>query len=179
MGEIRQAHRVLRVAAVFTRYPELFEVTRSGLQRQWGPVSIEWEPFLFDYTTYYDQEMGTDLYKCFWAFGLEDAADLADWKRASNQWEQQWGAPYPEPRAVNIDPGYVTEAKLVLATTKDRDHRVYLRDGIFAEVTLHYHGGQWRTRPWTYPDYADPKHLPFFEECRKYLRSGLRADGSL
>ena len=97
---------------------------------------------------------------------------LPEWKLASNQWEidyQQLGR-HPEPRPLNLDPGYLTEAKLVLATTKDRDHRLYLSRGIFAEVTLHFHRGTWEARPWTYPDYQRADYHEFFLRCREYLR---------
>jgi hypothetical protein len=65
----------------------------------------------------------------------------------------------------------LTEAKLVLATTKDRDHRLYLGRGIFAEVTLYYQRtAGWQTREWTYPDYRSAAYQAFFQQCRDYLR---------
>ena len=64
--------------------------------------------------------------------------------------------------------------KLVLATTKDRDHRLYLGEGIYAEVTLHYQGGAWRARPWTYPDCARGDYHEFFLRCREHLRGRQR-----
>jgi hypothetical protein len=84
--------------------------------------------------------------------------------------------PCPESRPLNLDPGYLTEAKLVLASTKDRDHRVYLDRGIYAEVTLHYQRGRgWQPRPWTYPDYRSEPYLQFFTRCRQYLRKHKHA----
>lgn len=179
MGEVKPSGRVLRVAAVFSRHRELFQLAQDTLVNAWGPLTIEHEPFPFDYTTYYDRDMGTELLKCFWAFDITEPSELADWKIQTNAWEnelprQEIGREYAEPRPLNIDPGYVTEAKLVLATTKDRDHRIYMRDGIFAEVTLHYHRGQWQTRQWTYPDYADSRNITFFDQCRDHLRTTLR-----
>jgi hypothetical protein len=124
-------------------------------------------------TTYYEATMGPDLQKTFFAFeSLIDPAELVECKETSNQWEldyQKLGR-HAEPRPLNLDPGYLTEAKLVLATTKDRDHRIYLRDGIFAEVTLHFHRGKWEARPWTYPDYQRADYHEFFLRCREYLR---------
>jgi hypothetical protein len=117
--------------------------------------------------------MGADLVKTFFAFErLFDPADLATFKLASGQWErdyQQLGR-HSEQRPLNLDPGYLTEAKLVLATTKDRDHRIYLRNGIYAEVTLHFQRGAWLSRPWTYPDYQRADYHAFFLRCREYLR---------
>jgi hypothetical protein len=165
--------QVLRLLAAFSRHAEALDWTRKIAAENWGLVALESDRFDHRETNYYDATMGTDLKKCFFAFEtLADPADLAEWKVASNQWEieyQQLGR-HPEPRPLNLDPGYLTDAKLVLATTKDRDHRIYLTDGIFAEVTLHFHRGKWETRPWTYPDYQRADYHEFFLRCREYLR---------
>jgi hypothetical protein len=78
-------------------------------------------------------------------------------------------------RLVNLDPGYVALSKLLLATTKDGSHRVYLRDGVYAESTLHYRHGRWESWPWTYRDYADPRYHAFFERVRECYRAKLDA----
>ena len=39
-------------------------------------------------------------------------------------------------RQVNIDPGCLDASKVVLATTKDASHRIYLSSGIYGEATL-------------------------------------------
>ncbi|HEX5104158.1 MAG TPA: DUF4416 family protein [Pirellulaceae bacterium] len=164
---------VLRILAAFSRYPKGLDWARRTAEAAWGPVALESERFEHRETNYYDATMGTDLEKCFFAFEtLADPAALAEWKLTGNQWEidyQQLGR-HPEPRPLNLDPGYLTDAKLVLATTKDRDHRIYLRDGIFAEVTLHFHRGRWEARPWTYPDYQRADYHAFFLRCRDFLR---------
>jgi hypothetical protein len=164
---------VLRVLAAFSRYPKALDWAKGIAESAWGPVAVESERFEHRETNYYDATMGTGLKKCFFAFEtFADPAELAAWKLASNQWEsdhQRLGL-HPESRPLNLDPGYLTEAKLILATTKDRDHRIYLRDGIFAEVTLHFHHGKWEARPWTYPDYQRADYHEFFLRCREYLR---------
>ena len=63
---------------------------------------------------------------------------------------------------MNLDPGYITPAKLVLASTKDHAHRLYLADGIYAEVTLAFRGKQWQPLEWTYPDYRRADFQEFF-----------------
>jgi hypothetical protein len=164
---------VLRVLAAFSRHPKALDWARQTAAAAWGSVALESERFEHRETSYYDATMGTDLTKCFFAFEtLADPAELAEWKLASNQWESEYQrlGLHAEPRPLNLDPGYVTEAKLVLATTKDRDHRIYLRDGIFAEVTLHFHHGKWEARPWTYPDYQRADYHEFFLRCREVLR---------
>jgi hypothetical protein len=163
----------LLVLAAFSRHSEALDWARQAAEHAWGPIALASDRFDHCETAYYEASMGPGLVKTFFAFErLIDPAELPTCKLVSNQWErdyQQLGR-NPEPRPLNLDPGYITEAKLVLATTKDRDHRIYLRDGIFAEVTLHFQRGTWQSRPWTYPDYQRPDYHEFFLRCREYLR---------
>ena len=101
-----------------------------------------------------------------------DPASLPDLKRHTNMWEEEYARQHAGgvPRPVNLDPGYVTQAKLILASTKDRDHRIYLGRGIFAENTLFFASGAWKTRPWTYPDYQRADYHQFLTRCRDYYR---------
>ena len=164
----------LFVIAAFSRFPEAFEWSKQRVVNEWGPLALESPLLPFDQTSYYQSSMGGDLQKQLWAFEkLVDPAELSDRKILTHQWELELvqERPWSVSRPVNLDPGYLTEAKLVLATTKDRDHRIYLRDGIYAEGTLYYHKGGWRNRPWTYPDFQSEPYHTFFLRCREYLRS--------
>lgn len=163
----------LLILAAFSRYPAALDWAKQTAEDAWGPVVLESDQFNHRETTYYDASMGPDLQKTFFAFeSLIDPAELVLCKETSNQWELDYQSlrTHPEQRPLNLDPGYLTEAKLVLATTKDRDHRIYLDRGIFAEVTLHFQRGGWQPRPWTYPDYQRPDYHAFFTRCRDYLR---------
>ena len=114
---------------------------REQCDQQFGPIALASDAFDFTETDYYAATMGADLKKQFLAFErLIDPAALADIKRQTNEWEAEYAAlgRHAEPRPLNLDPGYITPAKLVLASTKDHAHRIYLRDGIYAEVTLAY-----------------------------------------
>jgi hypothetical protein len=173
MAHVQPHTPALRLLAAFSRHTDALDWARQTASAAWGPVALESERFEHRETNYYDATMGTGLKKCFFAFEtLADPAELAEWKLSSNRWERDYQrlGLHSESRPLNLDPGYLTEAKLVLATTKDRDHRIYLRDGIFAEVTLHFHRGQWEARPWTYPDYQRADYHEFFLRCREYLR---------
>ncbi len=169
-----QPHRpVLLILAAISRHSEALDWARQTAEAAWGPIALASPRFEHRETTYYEATMGADLTKTFFAFErLIDPADLAAHKETSNLWEQDYAqqARHPEPRPLNLDPGYLTEAKLVLATTKDRDHRIYLDRGIYAEVTLHFQRGAWQPRPWTYPDYQRADYHAFFLRCREYLR---------
>ena len=173
MSHIKTHSPVLLITAVFSRYGEAFDWARAKTSENWGPVALESEVFDFSFTRFYEPTMGPDLRKCFFAFErLVDPADLVQLKHQTNAWEEEYRqqSDWPEQRPLNLDPGYLTEAKLVLASTKDRDHRLYLDRGIFAEGTLYFHRGKWQTREWTYPDYQREDYHAFFDTCRQYLR---------
>ena len=174
MGDIREQRPVLLVAAVSSRYESAIDDwTRNKSEAAWGKICLESPMFDFSETSFYTQTMGADLKKKIFAYeSLIPPESLPERKILSNEWERQFATEsrLPESRPLNIDPGYITEAKLVLATTKDRDHRVYLNDGIFAEVTLHYTQHQWVVSRWTYPDYQRDDFHSFFSSCRDYLR---------
>ena len=175
MGNIREHLPVLLITAAFSRHDEALDWGREQAERDWGPIALASDRFDFSETQFYESTMGTELKKEFWAFEqLIDPAKLVELKHLTNEWEDEFlrsrSPAYPEPRPLNLDPGYFSEAKLVLATTKDRDHRLYLDRGIYAEVTLYYHAGAWQWRPWTYPDYRRSDYHQFFTRCRAYLR---------
>jgi len=165
--------RVLLLLPAFSCYPEALDWAREKAEQQFGPVALASERFPFVETTYYHAAMGEDLQKCFLVFErLIDPATLPAIKRMTIAWEEEYRAmtDHPVDRPLNLDPGYITEAKVVLATTKNRDHRIYLSDGIFAEVTLFYRGKRWQSREWTYRNYQRDDYQRFFTECRNYLR---------
>ncbi len=177
MGQIHEPRPTLQVMAVFSRYEDALAWSRKRAEELWSPLALTSDVFDFDDTPYYEKTMGPGLKKQLLAFEqLIDPARLTEIKRETNDWEEAYARQHdwPEPRPLNLDPGYITEAKLVLATTKDRDHRMYLGAGIFAEVTLFYHAGRWQNRPWTYPDYQRPAYHQFFSQCREFLRNKLR-----
>ena len=176
MGLVVPHSPVMVLIAAFSRYPEALAWGEERAVQALGPIRFRSELFAHEETRYYERSMGPNLKKVFWVFEkLADPADVVAWKLASNQWEENYkqASSHPEERPLNLDPGYLTEAKLVLATTKDRDHRIYLHSGIFAEVTLHHSGGKWLTRPWTYPDYQRADYHAFFSQCRSHLRAEL------
>jgi hypothetical protein len=173
MGEIKPHRPVLLLLGALSRYDDALQWARGQAERHWGSVALASDVFFLTETRYYEPTMGADLKKAFFALErLVDPADLASIKRQTNQWESIYRdqRSWPEQRPLNLDPGYLSEAKLVLASTKDRDHRLYLSQGIYAEGTLYYQRGGWRTRPWTYPDYRRASYHQFFTSCRDYLR---------
>ncbi|HEX4131512.1 MAG TPA: DUF4416 family protein [Pirellulales bacterium] len=174
MGNPTPHAPVLRLLAVIARHQAALDWARDRVSAAWGPIALESPTFAFDETTYYEPTMGAGLGKAFLAFErLADAGELADWKFATNDWEAEYAAfgRHDEPRPLNLDPGYLTPAKLVLASTKDHAHRMYLGRGMYAEVTLFYRRGGWQHHEFTFPDYRRADYQAFFSQARERLRS--------
>ncbi|TWT73980.1 DUF4416 family protein [Allorhodopirellula solitaria] len=180
MAKPRLIEPVVRFCAVISRHAEARHWARQRLCEHWGAAAEVSSPAPFTAGGFYAAEMGEGLTKILVAFDdFADPAGLADWKRLTNAWEREYAqsSDHAETRPLNLDPGYITQAKLVLATIKDRDHRLYLHDGIFAEVTLNYMGGRWIHHRWTYPDFRTPHVAEFAMTCRERLRTHLLSTG--
>lgn len=179
MGQVTDPGPVLLIAAAFSQHPEALRWAREKAAAEWGAIALESPPFEFVETDYYAATMGSRLVKQFWAFErLFDPGALPQAKLVSGAWEAEYTElhRHAESRPLNIDPGYITQAKLVLASTKDHAHRIYLAHGIFAEVTLYYKDRSWHAREWTFPDYRREDYQAFFTHCRQYLREQLRQE---
>lgn len=165
MGKIKGPLPVKLIASMFTASRELLEEAKVRLSQEFGPIDYESEVLPFDHTTYYAAEFGENLKRRFVAFAeLLHPGKLAGIKLLTNALEMAWVI--KGKRRINIDPGYVSRSKLVLATTKNHAHRIYLGQGIYAEVTLHFRGGTFRAWPWTYPDYASLPLIAIFNQIR-------------
>lgn len=174
----------LLLLAAFSRHTSALEWARATSVETWGPTTLASEPFDFRETDYYEPTMGSGLKKLFWIFPEPfDPASLAAVKRLANRWEQEFataadrgevldiaGQRITETRPLNLDPGYLTTAKLVLASTKDHVHRIYLGDGIYAEITLFFRRGRWEHHEWTFPDYRRADYQRFFSQVRDHLK---------
>lgn len=158
--------------------PELQKVLQD-LEEIFGPLDQRSEIGQFTQTEYYNKEMGEGLLRQFVSFkGLVEREGLADIKRATNEIEEKYcranGC-----RQVNIDPGLLSVENFVLATGKNFTHRIYLRDGIFAEVTLLYRDGRFQILPWTYWDYTSEEVIGMLKDLRQGLLEKLKAGGML
>ncbi|MCA9106633.1 MAG: DUF4416 family protein [Pirellulaceae bacterium] len=176
MGEIRARDHVKRIAAVFAYDRSALDWLERRCASEWGAIELRSDAWPVAETGYYHRSMGPGVLKQLWLFeSLVEMDVLVGDKLRGGEWErelaeQRSGAP---PRPINIDSGYLSEAKLVLATTKDREHRLYIGQGIFAEVTLHYQKRVWTPWPWTYPDYRRPEVFEFLSQARSKLRRQL------
>lgn len=176
MGTAHQPEPVVLIAGLLASDRALLVRAAERLGGIFGPLEATSEPVPFAYTRYYADELGEHPWRQFLAFArLVDPGELATIKVRTNALEMEWAA--GGRRLVNIDPGYISPSKLVLASTKNHWHRIYIGQGIYAEATLPFRHGAFQPQEWTYPDYRAPEHLAFFTAVRErylqQLREGL------
>jgi hypothetical protein len=161
--------RAKLIVGLFLKEKEIVKSVAEKLAANFGqPDAVS--PWLsFHHTDYYHREMGGPLARRLFAFDDLIAQDrLADIKLLTNRIEDDFMV--DGKRRVNIDPGYLLAERFVLATGKNYAHRIYLRDGIYADLTLTYHDGKFCPLDWTYPDYTEEGILTFLKSVReKYL----------
>jgi len=170
MAEPKKPEPVKLFIGVLTSAVSLLVDAKNTLESEYGVVDLESDTWDFTFTDYYEEEMGRGLKRVFWSFEkLIDPSAIVDIKLRANAIEKEIAerADAVVSRPINLDPGYIAMSKLVLATTKDFSHRIYLRDGIYAEITLSFRRGAWDFWPWTYPDYRTDEYRRFFLKVRE------------
>jgi len=174
MGQISKPKPVNLIAGILTNIPELLGQIGETLEKYFGLIDLRSDVLPFTFTDYYNEEMGKGILRQFYSFEkLIMPDELASIKVQTNHIEESitTSKKYPVKRPINIDPGYMNESRLILASTKDFSHRIYLRDGIYAEVTLNYRGGRYESFPWTFPDYKSSDYHKFLLKARElYVR---------
>ena len=174
MGAVRPPAQVKLFCALLVAPTISIDEVEAVLAQTYGTIVLRTTPLPFTQTTYYEREMGPNLTRLYIAFApLINLAALATVKHTTNRLEALWSAAQGQ-RRVNVDPGYLDLAKVVLASTKDYSHRLYIGDGIFAEVTLRYQQHAFQPWEWTYPDYRVPATLAFFQQLRELYKAQLR-----
>jgi hypothetical protein len=178
MAEIRHPLPVKLFVGILTSIPEILPEIEAGLASLFGSIDLRSDLFPFDQTHYYDEEMSAPIYRRFVSFsGMIDPSEIASIKIKTNEMESAFAHRQEKRRPVNLDPGYVEQSKIVLASTKNFFHRILISGGIYAEVTLHYQGGRWQDFPWTFPDYKSARYQEYFLSVRDLYRSQLSASG--
>jgi hypothetical protein len=167
MGRIVPVQPVTPILGVIYRDAAVVDDALLWVERVLGDVTLSSPEWPFDLTDHYAPEMGDGLKRRFFVFDrLADPSLLSRWKVETNKIEEQAAQRFGEQRPINLDPGYVTGAKLVLASVKGLAHRVYIGDGISAEVTMSFSNGLWIKRDYTFPDFAAGRYDEFFSKAR-------------
>jgi hypothetical protein len=170
MGEPCPPAPVTLICGLLAADEAVLSEALEALGREFGPRALESPVIPFDFTRYYEKQMGSRLLRKLVAFERPvDPGHLAAIKLRTNALEREIAARSAAgvPRPVNLDPGTLDGARLVLATTKDHAHRVYLGNGVYSEVTLLWHKGGFTHLDWTYPDYRSEAYRDFFNEVRR------------
>jgi len=174
MGKAREPLPVKLLMPMLGKHTEAFEVAEKTLIKHLGPIDYHSPRLPFEHTAYYEEEMGDHLERQFLSFEeLIDPGDIVDVKTLTNSLEEQWRQ--EGKRRINLDPGYIAPAKLVLATTKNHGHRLYLGQGIYGEVTLMYRDNDFRPLFWTYPDYRTEAYREIMRTIREIYMAQIRA----
>jgi len=174
LGRIEEPQPARLFVSLISSEDGVLRKTLEDLQNCFGATDQISERFPFSFTDYYRKEMGEQLFRHFVSFGrLIRMSDLPGIKRSTNDLEKAYCTPEGN-RRINIDPGYVCLSHIILATTKGYAHRPYLRDGIYADLTLIYLEKSFRALDWTYPDYRQREVIELFNRFRKSYHEQLK-----
>ena len=178
MSRPREPQPVKLIASILGADMQAADQLIERLQQKFGDTDYVSDALQFDFTDYYEPEMGTGLQRRLLSFAMLIMPDeLPAIKLATNALEDEFAGPDGK-RTLNIDPGYIALCHLILATGKAFTHRPYLRDGIYADMTLVYRAGRFQTLEWTFPDYGSEELLKiltmlrerYFEQLKKLPR---------
>lgn len=169
MGKIKPPEKALLF--ISTLYPDvsIFEYSQKILENNFGDILFISPSLPWDYSSYYKEELGWPLFRQIIFFKvLIDPGLLADIKLKTNEIEAELSS--EGKRRINLDPGYLSLSQVVLASTKNYAHRIYLGKGIYGEVTLIYRDDIYNSHLYTYKDYQDKTHIDIFMNAREMLR---------
>ncbi len=174
MGYIKPVQPVKLIIGEIFSEEEVLEEVEKELIKNFGEIEFISEAIPFDFTDYYEEEMGKNLKRRWLSFkNTINPEKLPEIKIKTNQIEEKFVNISIDTglkrRKVNLDPGYVTCSSLVLASTKNYSHRIYLSKGIYSELTLIYKHGKFHHLEWTYPDYKKNIAIDFFKKVRDSL----------
>jgi len=172
MGDIKIPKPVMLFASIIYNNEHTLSNILNILEEKIGRISEKTMKIPFKHTDYYSEEMGMELYRIFVLFGsLVERDCLIETKLKTNAIEKDLST--EEKRQVNIDPGYISLENIILATTKNYTHRVYMGSGIYGDLTLIYKKGGYKPLEWTYPDYAGSDIVSIFNRWREHYKRML------
>lgn len=173
MSTPNDSDNVKLISSLFSSERGLIDKVILEMEELFGPIDTISPWLFFDRTRYYEKEMGWPLHRRFTTFkNLIKPEDLPGKKLSTNKIEESYSN--AENRRINIDPGYISLERLVLATGKNYTHRIYLSKGIYADLTLVFHKGSFSPLEWTYRDYSDPAVIEFFNNQREKYKKQIR-----
>ncbi len=178
MWELKEPRPVKLIIGILAADEDCLSVAKEALVSEFGKADLISDVWPFTQTDYYKNETGENILRQFVSVEkLIDPGKLAKIKHQTNKLEQKLVAELnlDLPRPVNLDPGVIEPSKLILATTKNYSHRIYIGEKMYAEVTLVFDKGSWCPLPYTYPDYKQQCYFDFFDKVRRRLLEQLKS----
>jgi len=178
MWKLKAPKPVKLIIGILAADHQCLHTAVEAIDAKLGKVDLVSDVWPFDHTNYYNEETGEHILRQFVTTErLIDPGKLAKIKHRTNKLEQKLAAKLalPLPRPANLDPGIIEPSKLILATTKNYSHRIYIGKKMYAEVTLFFDKGSWRPFDHTYPDYRQQCYFDFFDKVRKRLVEQLKS----
>lgn len=152
------------IVSVIYHDREILDSALGALRAEFGEIDAVSTEFSFSegFSSYYDAELGGEGFRRIYSFERLVSPDLqADIKIKTNAVEDSFS------RKINLDPGLLNDARLLLPTTKKLGYRVPLKDGIYSDLALFYARGEFHKLPWTYRDYQSDAVQKFLLSVRK------------
>jgi len=178
MWNTKDPNQVKLIIGILAADQTCLSIATGALVVEFGQADFASSVWPFDQTDYYNDQTGSKILRQFISFDrLIDPGLLADIKHKTNKLEQDLALQMDIdlPRPINLDPGFIEPSKLVLASTKNYSHRIYIGQKMYAEVTLIFDKGRWRPLEHTYPDYKQPCYFDFFTKVRTRLLEQLKS----
>ena len=160
------------IVGVIYHDTDIYDSAISILKSEFGEIDNTSEVFSFskEYSSYYDGELGGEGMRIILSFKeTVDPSRQAEIKLFTNSIEEKFS--FDGKRRINLDPGFISHGRLLLATTKKTGFRIPLSDGIYSELTLFWARGAWHKLPWTYRDYQSERVQRFLTKTRKIYLS--------
>jgi len=178
MGKPKKPQKKKLIAGIIYKDAEILKKAETQLVRRFGPIDCKSSEVPFVYTSYYAKEMGSNLKRKFIAFKqLIEIEKVYKMKLITNKLEHRLSL--NKNRTINIDPGYISLSKLVLLTTKDYAHRVYLGGGVFGDLTMSFKGKRFHPGRYAYPDYSAKQCITFFNFIRNIYKAQLTLENKV
>lgn len=178
MGKPKKPEKKKLITGIIYKDAEILKKAEAQLVRRFGSIDCKSSELPFVYTSYYAKEMGSNLKRKFIAFKqLIEIEKVYKVKLITNKLEHRLSL--NKSRAINIDPGYISLSKLVLLTTKDYAHRVYLGEGIFGDLTMSFKEHSFHPGQYTYPDYRAKQYISFFNSIRVIYKTQLTLENNV
>ena len=168
MGQVYEFEKEKLIVGVIYNDEDIYNRALKMLTDAFGEIDGESERFSFskEFSDYYDDELGGEGLRVIFSFkDTVDPARQADIKIATNEMERILSE--DGKRRINLDPGFISPGRLMLATTKKTGFRIPLEKGIYTELTLFWAKGEWHKLPWSYRDYQSERVQRFLTETRK------------